>query len=230
VTLERWSEVDRFLAGLFAPADAALDGATVDSAAAGLPSIQVSTLQGGLLHVLALAVRARSILEIGTLGGYSTIWLARALPPEGRMVTLELDPGRADVARANLDRAGLSGVVEVRVGDALESLAALATEGRTFDFVFLDADKPGYPAYLEWSIRLADPGALLVADNVVREGDIADDAGEDPDVVGVRRFLELLAADPRVRAAAVQTVGSKGHDGLAIAVVRPEGPRASRAR
>jgi predicted O-methyltransferase YrrM len=163
---------------------------------------------------------AREILEIGTLGGYSTIWLARALPPGGRLVTLELDPAHAEVARANVARAGLAHAVELRVGPALETLPRLAAEGRgPFDLVFLDADKGGYPAYLAWALRLTRRGSLIVADNVVRDGAVIDPASEDPNVLGVRRFLELLAAEPRVSATAVQTVGSKGYDGFAIALV-----------
>ena len=217
---ERWTAVDRYLTDLLAPADAALAATLEESARAGLPPIAVSPTEGKLLHLLARVHGAREILEIGTLGGYSTIWLARALPPGGRLVTLELDPAHAEVARANVARAGLADVVEVRVGPALETLPRLAAEGRgPFDLVFLDADKGGYPAYLAWALRLTRRGSLIVADNVVRDGAVIDPASEDPNVLGVRRFLELLAAEPRVSATAVQTVGSKGYDGFAIALV-----------
>jgi predicted O-methyltransferase YrrM len=217
---ERWTAVDRYLTDLLVPADAALAATLEESARAGLPPIAVSPTEGKLLHLLARVHGAREILEIGTLGGYSTIWLARALPPGGRLVTLELDPAHAEVARANVARAGLVDVVEVRVGPALETLPRLAAEGRgPFDLVFLDADKGGYPAYLAWALRLTRRGSLIVADNVVRDGAVIDPASEDPNVLGVRRFLELLAAEPRVSATAVQTVGSKGYDGFAIALV-----------
>jgi predicted O-methyltransferase YrrM len=217
---ERWTAVDRYLTDLLVPADAALAATLEESARAGLPPIAVSPTEGKLLHLLARVHGAREILEIGTLGGYSTIWLARALPPGGRLVTLELDPAHAEVARANVARAGLAGAVELRVGPALETLPRLAAEGRgPFDLVFLDADKGGYPAYLAWALRLTRRGSLIVADNVVRDGAVIDPASEDPNVLGVRRFLELLAAEPRVSATAVQTVGSKGYDGFAIALV-----------
>jgi predicted O-methyltransferase YrrM len=217
---EHWTEVDRYINDLFVPRDPALDDALQASAEAGLPAINVAPNQGKLLQLLARVQGARRILEIGTLGGYSTIWLARALPEGGRLVTLEADPKHAEVARVNLARAGLADVVEVRVGPAQETLPRLAAEGAgPFDFVFIDADKPGYPDYLEWSIKLSRRGALIVADNVVRKGGVADPASADPRVQGVRRFNELLAADPRVSATVVQTVGSKGHDGFAIALV-----------
>ena len=217
---ERWTAVDRYLTDLLVPADAALAATLEESARAGLPPIAVSPTEGKLLHLLARVHGAREILEIGTLGGYSTIWLARALPPGGRLVTLELNPAHAEVARANVARAGLAGAVELRVGPALETLPRLAAEGRSpFDLVFLDADKGGYPAYLAWALRLTRRGSLIVADNVVRDGAVIDPASEDPNVLGVRRFLELLAAEPRVSATAVQTVGSKGYDGFAIALV-----------
>ena len=217
---EQWTVVGQYLADLLVPPDAALGAALAASEAAGLPAIAVAPNEGKLLQLLALMCGARTILEIGTLGGYSTIWLARALPPGGRLVTLELDPAHAEVARANVGRAGLAEVVEVRVGPALETLPRLAAEGRgPFDLVFVDADKGGYPDYLAWALRLTRRGSVIVADNVVREGAVADPASDDPNVRGVRRFLELLAAEPRVSATAVQTVGSKGYDGFAIAVV-----------
>jgi predicted O-methyltransferase YrrM len=189
-------------------------------AQAGLPPSEVSPTQGKLLHLLARLQGARAILELGTLGGYSTIWLARALPSDGRLVTVEADPHRAEVARANVARAGVAELVEVRVGAALDALAQLAAEGGApFDLVYLDADKRSNPEYLPWALRLARRGTLIVADNVVRGGAVADASSGDPDVQGVRRFLELLAAEPRVSATAIQTVGSKGYDGFALALV-----------
>ena len=217
---ERWTEVDRYLSGLLAPSDPALAAALEASAAAGLPAIQVSPVQGRLLELLARACDARAILEIGTLGGYSAIWLARALPPGGRLITLEADPKHADVARANLTRAGLAERVEIRLGPALETLPRLAAEGRgPFDLVFIDADKPSNADYFDWALRLTRRGSLILVDNVVRDGAVADASSEDPAVLGTRRLLQRMAAEPRVRATAIQTVGSKGHDGLAIAVV-----------
>jgi predicted O-methyltransferase YrrM len=216
----RWTAVDDYLSGLLVPPDAALDAALQASAAAGLPPINVAPNQGMLLQILARAVGARMILEIGTLGGYSTIWLARGLVPGGRLVSLEADPTHAEIARANLDRAGLAGVVEVRVGKALETLPRLAAEGAgPFDLVFVDADKPNNAAYFDWALRLARPGSLIVVDNVVRDGKVVDGDDEDRTIQGVRRFLERLGSEPRVRATALQTVGSKGYDGLAVAIV-----------
>ncbi len=215
-----WTAVDDYIGGLFLTPDAALEAALADSAAAGLPEIAVSPAQGKLLTLLARAIGARRILEIGTLGGYSAICLARALPADGRLVTLELSPLHADVARANLARAGLAERVEVRVGPAVVSLAHLAAEGtEPFDLVFIDADKPSYVAYLQGSLPLARPGTLIIADNVVRQGRVLDAASDDAHAQGARRFNEQLAADPRLSAVVLQTVGSKGHDGLAIALV-----------
>jgi len=214
-----WAAVDNSIEGLFLPPDPALDAVLATSTAAGLPEIAVSPTQGKLLTLLARAVGARRILEIGTLGGYSAICLARALPANGRLVTLELNPAHAAVAQANLARAGLAERVEVRVGPGVESLAHLAAEGgEPFDLIFIDADKPSYVAYLEGSLPLARPGALLIADNVVRHGRILD-PGDDANAQGARRFNERLAAEPRVSAIVLQTVGRKGHDGLAIAVI-----------
>ena len=182
--------------------------------------------QGKLLHLYARMAGARAILEIGTLGGYSTIWLARALPPDGRLVTLEADPRHAEVARANLARAGLSGQVEVRLGPALDTLARLRAEGAgPFDFVFIDADKDSYPDYFEWAVELSRPGCVIVADNMVRRGAVADASSDDPLVRGTRRMNELMAADPRVVATEIQTVGSKGYDGFALALVVPPDSR-----
>ena len=217
---EQWTAVDRYLTDLLVPPDPALEAALQASAAAGLPPINVSPNQGKLLHLLARLQGARSVLEIGTLGGYSTIWLARALPAGGRLVTLESDARHAEVARANIARAGLSDVVELRLGPALETLPRLTAEGRgPFDLIFIDADKPSYPDYLAWALRLSRRGSLIVADNVVRNGAVLDPASDDPRVQGARRFNEALAAEPRVSATAIQTVGSKGYDGFAIALV-----------
>lgn len=217
---ELWSAVDHYIGGLLVPSDPALDAALAASTEAGLPAINVAPNQGKLLHLLARLQGARSILEIGTLGGYSTIWLARALPPDGRLITLEANPKHAEVAGANIARAGLDAVVEIRLGQASDSLSKLETEGRgPFDLIFIDADKPGYPNYFVRALRLSRRGTLIIADNVVRKGAVADAASEDPMVQGVRRFTEMMAAEPRVSATAIQTVGSKGYDGLAIALV-----------
>ncbi len=215
-----WDRVDDYISDRLVPSDLALDEALAASERAGLPPINVARNQGRLLELLATAIGARAILEIGTLGGYSTIFLARGLPADGRLVTLEFSPRHAEVARENLERAGLSQVVEIRVGPAVASLAQLAAEGAgPFDLVFVDADKESYPQYLEWAVRLARPGALIVADNVVREGAILDGTVDDVSTAGIRRFYDALAAEPRLRATAIQTVGHKGHDGFAIAVV-----------
>jgi predicted O-methyltransferase YrrM len=217
---ERWTAVDRYLADLLVPSDPALDAALEANAAAGLPPYDVSPIQGKLLLLLAQAVGARTILEIGTLGGYSAIWLARALPEDGRLVTLERDSRYADVARANIARAGLADVVEVRLGRALETLPQLAAEGRgPFDLVFIDADKQSNPEYLGWALELSRRGTLIVVDNVVREGAVLDDTSADPIVQGVRRMNEMIAAESRVSATAIQTVGSKGYDGFLLALV-----------
>jgi predicted O-methyltransferase YrrM len=218
--LPLWTEVDRFLETQLVPADPALEAALAASDAAGLPPIQVTPTQGKLLHLLARIGGARRILEIGTLGGYSTIWLAQALPAGGRVVTLELDPGHAAVARANLAQAGLADRVELRVGRALDLLAALAAErGDPFDLVFIDADKSEYPGYFRGALALTRPGSLIVGDNVVRDGEVADAASTDPRVQGARRFHELVGAEPRVTATAIQTVGAKGYDGFTLALV-----------
>jgi predicted O-methyltransferase YrrM len=217
---EKWDEVDGYITEKLVVPDAALDAAMKANAVAGLPSIDVAPNQGKLLHVLALTKSARRILEIGTLGGYSTIWLARALPTGGRLVTLEVAPKHAQVAQANLNRAGLAGVVEIRIGPAADSLAQLHREGaEPFDMIFIDADKENIPVYLEWVLKLAKVGSLIVTDNVVREGAIVDPANTDPAVRGVRTMFERMAAEPRLCATAIQTVGSKGYDGFALAVV-----------
>ena len=217
---DHWKAVDDYIGGLFLPDDPVLAAALADSAAAGLPEIAVSPVYGKLLTLLARSHGARTILEIGTLGGYSTICLARALPPDGRLLTLEFNPLHADVARTNISRAGLDGNVEVVVGRAVDSLAALVAEGSDpFDLIFIDADKPSYPDYLAWSLRLARPGTLIIADNVVREGRVKDADSDDANVQGARQFNALLAAEPRVDAIILQTVSGKGYDGLAIALV-----------
>jgi predicted O-methyltransferase YrrM len=220
VEQERFAAVDRYIADLLVPADAALEAALEAGAAAGLPPHEVSPTQGKFLYLLARAQGARTILEIGTLAGYSTIWLARALPPDGTLITLEADPAHAEVALANIARAGLSAVVELRVGPALESLAQLVAEGRgPFELIFIDADKRSNPEYLWRVLELSRAGSVIIADNIARGGDVIDAASSDPSVRGVRRFLELLAAEPRVSATAVQTVGAKGYDAFAIALV-----------
>jgi predicted O-methyltransferase YrrM len=219
--LDRWTAVDHYLTDLLVPADAALDAALRACVEAGLPAIQVSPPQGKLLHLLAKIQGARTILEIGTLGGYSTIWLARALPAGGRLITLEVDPKHAEVARANFTRARLDGLIELRLGRGLDTLPRLAAEGcGPFDFIFIDADKAAIPEYFEWSLKLSRVGSVIIADNVVRNGALIDEASADPSIQGVRRFHEMLAREPRVSATTLQTVGGKGYDGLTIALVR----------
>jgi predicted O-methyltransferase YrrM len=220
MTLEKWTEVDRYITGLLVPPDAALDAALAASTAAGLPAINVAPNQGKLLQLLARIHGARRILEIGTLGGYSTIWLARALPAGGRLVTLESDPRHAEVARANLVRAGLDEVVELRLGRAAETLPLLAAEQLpSFDLVFIDADKASTADYFAWALRLSRVGGIIIVDNVVRQGAVADAGSTDAAVQGIRRFNAALAVEKRVSATEVQTVGSKGHDGFALALV-----------
>jgi predicted O-methyltransferase YrrM len=217
---EQWNAVDRYITQVLIPADPALEAAIEASRAAGLPEIQVTPNQGKLLYLLARVREARAILEIGTLGGYSTIWLARALPPGGRLVSLERDPKHAKVARANLIRAGVADRVELRLGPALETLPRLLEEGTgPFDLTFIDADKPSNPDYFSWALRLSRRGSVIVVDNVVRDGAVADAASDDPGVLGVRRLNDLMASEPRVSATAIQTVGGKGYDGFALAVV-----------
>ncbi len=216
--MERWTAVDDFFADALIGPDEALEAALAASAAAGLPAINVSPLQGKLLHLLASTAGARRILEVGTLGGYSAIWLARALPEDGRLVTLELDPDYAEVARRNLAHAGMTERVEIRIGPAIESLPLL--EG-PFDLVFIDADKPSNPAYFDWAVKLTRPGGLVIVDNVVRAGAVADPDG-DASVQGVRRLAAMVSAHPRVSATAIQTVGAKGWDGFLMAQVVTE--------
>lgn len=214
---ELWSRVDDYINGLLVQSDAALDAALADSQSAGLPAISVAPNQGKLLSLLASIQGAERILEIGTLGGYSTIWLARALPPTGRLISLELEPRHAEVARKNLARAGVAELVTVKVGPALQTLPELARgEPQPFDFVFIDADKQSIPEYLDWALRLTRPGSVIVVDNVVRKGAVADASSSDANVQGVRRFNERLAKLASVSATTVQTVGSKGYDGFAL--------------
>jgi len=211
-----WTAVDDYFSGMLLQPDTALDAATDASEAAGLPDIAVAPNQGKLLYLLARMQGAKRILEIGTLGGYSTIWLARALPPGGKLVTLEYDPKHADVARENVARAGFAGVVEVRTGRALDLLPSLSG---SFDFFFIDANKDGYPDYFRWVLKLSRPGNVMVFDNVVRNGKVIDAKTTDALVQGVRRLNEAIAAEPRVSATAIQTVGVKGYDGFLIALV-----------
>ena len=220
---QQWTAVDKYFDALLVPPDPVLDAALADSAAAGLPAIHVSPSQGKFLHTLAVLVGAKNILEIGTLGGYSTIWLARALASGGRVITLEAMAHHARVARANIARAGLSDLVDIRLGPALETLPKLAAEKREpFDLIFIDADKPATADYFNWAVRLSRRGTLIVVDNVMRKGAIINAASEEPDIVGMRRCIATMAADKRVTVAAMQTVGSKGYDGFAIAVVTAE--------
>lgn len=215
-----WADVDGYICGLLAPSDTALEAALEASAAAGLPAIQVAPNQGKLLQLLARVLGARRILEIGTLGGYSTIWLARALPPGGRLITLESDPKHAEVARANFIRAGVDQLIELRLGPALETLPQLEAEGLgPFDLIFIDADKANIPAYFSFALALARSGSLIIVDNVVRKGAVIEADSADADIQGIRRFNELIAREPRVSATAIQTVGSKGYDGFALALV-----------
>jgi predicted O-methyltransferase YrrM len=216
----RWADVDEYLGQTLIPSDPVLDAVLDANTRAGLPAHDVAPNQGKLLQLLAQVQGARRVLEIGTLGAYSTIWLARALPDDGRLVTLEADLTHAEVALANLARAGLSDRVEVRLGPAAETLAQLVADAvPPFDLVFIDADKPNNPAYLEWSLRLTRPGSLIVADNVVRDGHVIDETNDDPSVRGIREFLAQVAANPHLNATAIQTVGTKGYDGFLLARV-----------
>jgi predicted O-methyltransferase YrrM len=215
-----WTQVDSYFGELLAPVDEVLDAALKANDKAGLPPIGVTALQGKFLDFLVRITGARRVLEIGTLGGYSTIWLARALPAGGKLITLELEPHHAEVARGNLKRARLLDRVEIRVAPAVDSLAALDRESATgFDLIFIDADKQSYPQYLEWSLKLARIGTVIVADNVVRQGNVIDPKSRDGNVQGVRRFTEMLAKDGRLSSTVLQTVGEKGYDGFALAVV-----------
>jgi predicted O-methyltransferase YrrM len=220
MTAGTWSEVDDYFAGALGGNDAALTAALAASAAAGLPPINVSACQGKLLGLIALAIGARKMLEIGTLGGYSAIWLARALPPGGKLITLEVDVRHAEVARANLRQAGLVGSVDVLTGRALETLPLIAAhqEG-PFDFVFIDADKGNNADYFDWALKMTHPGSIIVVDNVVRNGAVTDAASTDASVQGVRRLIDRISRTPAVTATALQTVGSKGYDGFLLARV-----------
>jgi predicted O-methyltransferase YrrM len=215
-----WTAVDDYFGALLAPGDEALDAALAANQRAGLPSIDVSRLLGKFLSVLAHLTQARRILEVGTLGGYSTIWLARSLPAGGQIVTLEFNPRHVDVARENLRNAGVLDRVELREGRAIDSLAELGAEGaEPFDLIFIDADKQSNTEYFQWALKLARPGTAIVVDNVVREGKVVEADSSDESVQGVRRFATMLSAEPRVSAVAVQTVGAKGYDGFVLAVV-----------
>lgn len=216
-----FGEVDRYIADLFAPTDAALAAVERSIEEAGMPQISVSPTEGKLLHLLALLCNAERILEVGTLAGYSTIWMARALPAGGRLITIEANPDHAEVARQNVERAGLAGAVSVRVGRALDVLPELVAEGQgAFDMIFIDADKAPYAEYLEWALQLARPGTLILADNVVRGGDVLNESATDADTTGIRCFNEALASHGGVSGIVLQSVGTRGHDGIALAVVR----------
>ncbi len=218
---ETWSAVDAYFSERLVPTDPALDQALRDSDAAGLPQHNVAPNQGKLLQLFAQMQSARTILEIGTLGGYSTIWLARALPEGGRLVTIEASAEHASVAIANIARAGLSHIVDVRIGKAIDILPLLEQEEiAPFDLIFIDADKPSNPEYLEWSLKLSRPGTVIIGDNVVRNGAVTDGSSTDRNVIGVRRFFDLIAENDRLSATAIQTVGSKGYDGFSLAIVK----------
>jgi predicted O-methyltransferase YrrM len=220
MTQELWEAVDKYLDGMLIPHDSTLDDALAAAAAANLPAIQVSSAQGKFLHLLARIMGARSILEIGTLGGYSTIWMARALPEGGRIITLEADPKHAEVARKNFARAGVESKVELRLGKALDTLPQVAADGRgPFDMFFIDANKSNMPEYFEWSLKLARKGSVIIADNVVREGAVLDAKSKDADIQGIRRFLEMVGKEKRVSATALQTVSTKNYDGFALVLV-----------
>ncbi|HVN92278.1 MAG TPA: O-methyltransferase [Terracidiphilus sp.] len=215
-----WTAIDGYLGGLFAPSDEKLDAALKANRKAELPAIDVTPLQGKFLQVLVQMTQAKHVLEIGLLGGYSTIWMARALPKGGRIVSLEFNPRHAEVARANLKRAGMLGRVDIRVGAALETLPALKAEGAgPFDLIFIDADKVNNPRYVQWALKLSRRGTVIVVDNVARHGHVIDAKSSEPDVVGSRRCLEMMAREPRLSTVAMQTVGAKGLDGFAMAVV-----------
>jgi predicted O-methyltransferase YrrM len=220
MTREQWTEVDRFTAEHLIAPDPVLESALAANVAAGLPAIDVTPNQGRLLALLARIQGASAILELGTLGGYSTIWLARELPPGGRLVTLESEPRHAEIAAENIQRAGLSDVVDLRVGPAQETLPLLVDEGLgPFDLIFIDADKKSYPEYFVWALQLSRPGTVIVADNVIRNGGVADLENTDVNVVGARRLHELVGSEPRVTATTIQTVGSKGYDGFMLILV-----------
>jgi len=215
-----WAKVDEFITGAIPHNDAALEAVGAANAAAGMPAIDVSAPQGKLLHLLALSVGARRVLEVGTLGGYSTIWLARALPADGSVLTLEYSPKHAEVARKNLDAAGVGAKVEIRVGAAAASLEKIAAERvPPFDLVFIDADKKNNPLYVQWALKLSRPGTIIIVDNVIRGGGVLDETAEDADVRGTRAMFEAVGKEKRLTATAIQTIGSKGYDGFVMAVV-----------
>ena len=219
---EQWAAVDRYFTEQLHLSDSVLEAALQANSAAKLPVIDVTPTQGCFIHLLARMISAKRILEIGTLGGYSTIWLARALPPEGRLISLEFSSAHAEIAQSNIQRAGLSDRVEIRVGAALDSLPNIAQQGLApFDFIFIDADKPNNLHYLEWALKLSRPGTLIVVDNVVRDGAIADASSSDSSIIGTRQMFETMSGNPRLSATALQTVGAKGYDGFAIAIVGP---------
>jgi predicted O-methyltransferase YrrM len=228
MTQELWAAVDEYIGDELTPDDDALQAVRDASEMTGLPAVAIPANLGKLLELLVRIMGARNVLEIGTLGGYSAVWLARALPADGRLITLEANPRYAEVAQVNIATAGLARITEVRVGPALQSLQQLVDEGAgPFDLIFIDADKQNNPTYLEWSLKLSRPGAVIVADNVVRAGAILDPDGTDPrlgagGIQSLRRFYEMLASDPRVTATVIQTVGAKGHDGFALALVTSE--------
>jgi predicted O-methyltransferase YrrM len=220
MTKKVWEAVDTYFDKMLIPHDSTLDDALAAAAAAKLPAIQVSSVQGKFLHLLARILGARNILEIGTLGGYSTIWMARALPEGGRIITLEADPKHAEVARKNFARAGVEGKVELRLGKALDTLPKVASDGRgPFDLFFIDANKSNMPEYFEWSLKLARPGSVIIADNVVREGAVLDTKSKDADIQGIRRFLEMVGKEKRASGTALQTVSTKNYDGFALVLV-----------
>ncbi|MEK4737926.1 methyltransferase [Bacillus cereus] len=219
-TIEKWTAVDQYMSDVLIPKDSTLEEVLQANASANLPAHDVSPTQGKFLQLLVQIQGARNILEIGTLGGYSTIWLARALPSGGRIVTLEASEKHAEIARSNIERANLNDKIEIRLGLALDSLKQIENEKYApFDFIFIDADKQNNPAYFEWALKLSRPGTVIIGDNVVREGEVIDNTSSDPRVQGIRHFYELIAAEPRVSATALQTVGSKGYDGFVMAVV-----------
>jgi len=220
MSINTWSAIDDYIVANLIPDDPVLEAVLRANAEAGLPAIDVSPAQGRLLHLLVKMSGARRVLEIGTLGAYSTIWMARALPEGGQVVTLEFNPHHAEVARSNIERAGLAGVIELRVGAALETLPGVAAEnGGPFDFIFIDADKPNNPGYIDWALKLSRPGTVIICDNVIRNGAVIDAQSADANVGGARAAFAALGSDPRVTATALQTVGSKGYDGFILAVV-----------
>jgi predicted O-methyltransferase YrrM len=218
---ELWEQVDEYINSVSIKADAALEAAAASAVKAQLPPVSVTPAQGKLLHLMARALGARRILEVGTLAGYSTIWLARALPSDGHLITIEANPTHADIARANIEGAGLSDRVDIRLGKAVDVLPQIAAEKPPpFDFIFIDADRTGLADYFDWAVKLSRPGSVIIVDNVVRKGGVIDSASDNVDITGVRRFNERVKGDTRVDVTMIQTVGAKGHDGFAMALVR----------